>query len=111
MATVELSEKDIEILKSIIQEDVNDIAEDVSFFEDLKLNPKEFIDDRIELCKKFDLNFWSIVGIYNSYSKLKRLEALYNGETLKHFLENYEEPSQSFLERDFIKKVFLKKKE
>ena len=109
MATIELSEKDMEILKLIIQVDVNDVAEDVSFFEDPTINPKEYIDDRIELCKKFGLDFWSIVGLYNNHFVLKRLEALYNGQDLNEFVATYEKPSESWIVTDFAKRLFSKR--
>lgn len=109
MTTIELSEKNIEIIKSIIQNDVYDIGLDVSFFEDPSINAKEYIDDRIELCSKFDLDFWSIISIYNNHFQLKRLEAVYNGEDLNDFIANYEIPSESWVIKDFVKRVFLKK--
>lgn len=103
MTTISLSEKNIEIIQSIIETDVTQIAEDISFFQELNKNPKEFIDEMIDLCEKFNLDFWSIIEINCSHFHFKQLQALYDDKNMKDFISTYEELSKEESAKDFLK--------
>ena len=62
MKNLKLSDRHFDYVKGLLEKDAEEIALDISFFEQLNLNAKEFIDERIYLCKEFDLDFWDCVG-------------------------------------------------
>jgi|GEM_PF-2196718 len=105
MKSLNFSEKNFAYLKDLLQKDAEDIATDISFFEQLSLNPKEFIDERISLCHQFNLDFWEWINDNCSDYQSKQLKALYNGENMKEFIDNYKPLNQKELERNFLQMI------
>ena len=94
MKTPNLQGNDCNYIRQILQKDIEEIAADISFFEQLNLDPKDFIDERIALCKKFDIDFWQHVDNFCSDYNEKRLRAIYEGVHLLDFIVNYEMPTE-----------------
>lgn len=109
MTTITLSDVDFKILRSLIQNDMTDLAEDGDFFEQNECNPKEYIEERIALGRQFDLDLWKVVRVYCADFASERLKAIYNGKTAREFLETYEIPSQPELTKKFLKSIIESK--
>lgn len=89
MEAIILTPKNLELIQGMLFIEVFNIAEDIAFFEELDLNPKEYIDERIELYHKFDLDFWLIAENNCAEYYTKRLKALYEGRDMNEFYASY----------------------
>lgn len=103
MHTVQLSQNEFEIVRSVIVNDISDLAASEGFFDDPKINAKDYIDARVSVANQFGLNFWKVVALNNSDYELRRLLAIYEGKTRREFLESYDHPSQTELFKSFLK--------
>ncbi len=110
MKTINLSETELELVRDIISNDITDIAENTEFFAQCDDSPKEYMDRRIALCNRFDLNFWDVIDLNCSHFVLQRLKALYDGRSEKEFIDNYEIPSENELGRQFLNALIKNKR-
>ena len=96
MKSYQLSDKEQIILKSVITNEIEDIGSaGEDFFAELVLQEisiKEYIDEHIILAKKFDIDFWNTVKLYTNHYLYNRLMSLYEGKTIREFIETYEIP-------------------
>ena len=106
MESFNLTENEIQIIRLVLKNDIEDLAREDNFFdENTDLSPKEYIDERIVLAQKFGIDFWNIVDLYCHDYFSERLKALYSGKTPKEFLETYETPSEAELAKRFMKSI------
>jgi len=108
---IEFSAQEFEIIKSLLENDFEDLAKSPTFFEEMKYDPKEYMDERTALGKKFDLDFWKVIDLHCSDYELQRLRALYNGQSLSKFIETYEKPSEGQIAARFLKSIIESKKQ
>lgn len=80
MKVHKLSASDIEYIKTLIERDVADLAKDISFFAQMKIRPKAYIDDMCVLTQKFEMDFWEVVRQNCSEMEVKRLNDMYRGK-------------------------------
>lgn len=111
MGSILLSDKQLEIIKDLLKEDIEDMANKPEFLEQDDINPKEYIDERIELCKLFDIDFWYNIDLMCSHFEFNGLKAIYNGQLFKDYVASYEIPTQAELVRDFARVLFKPKKD
>jgi hypothetical protein len=95
MKNIALAQSQYEMLSDLLKDDIQNLANCPAFFQQCGIDPKEYIDERIVLCRLFEIDFWNIVEIGCPHTVLERLKALYEGKTIKEFLESYEEPGES----------------
>lgn len=97
MKTINLSEKEFKIIKSFTERDIEDLANDkdiLTFFKEFDLIPKDYIDERISICKQLGFDFWKAIRVNCSDYKFKRLQVIYEGKSLETFNEQYENPRE-----------------
>jgi hypothetical protein len=103
-----LTEKQYEDLKDILMSENSDLANHPEFFEETTSDPeagfdtKNYIDERIELCKALGIDFWESAAAFSQPYDIRRLKALYEGQSLKEFEEKHQRPTGI----EFIKDVF-----
>ncbi|HEY5408352.1 MAG TPA: hypothetical protein VIJ92_14760 [Ginsengibacter sp.] len=90
-----LTEKQFNDLKHILTVDNANLADHPEFFDELGLDHKEFIAERIALCNAFKIDFWNTVDAFSPSYNLQRLKALYNGQSIKEFEEQHKRPTPS----------------
>jgi hypothetical protein len=90
MRTFHLDKKAILIVQELIEKDIENLAEEPSYFEQVKVIPRDYIDERIKFAMKFDLDFWRIVLQNCGDYHLDRLKALYEGKSMSEFIETYD---------------------
>ncbi len=107
MQNLNLSVDELQIIKKVLEKDAEDIAADISFFEASEpySKPKEYIDVRISLCNKFDLNFWNHIQNNCPDFHFKQLKAIFEGQNMDKFIETYEIPSENEEARSFLKMI------
>jgi len=111
MKATNLTEEEFEIIRQILRWDFENIANDLSFFEESEKNPKEYIDKRIAIGQKFNMDFWNVIDLYCNDFQKKGLTAIYNGVTFKEFCETYIIPNEAKLAADFYKALVKNKSE
>ena len=108
MNTYQLTENESSILQYIIVNEINDLATtDIEFYNDLikqEISIKDYIDERIMLAEKFGLDFWATIKVYSSHYFLQRLLYLYEGKSMREFMETYEF-SESQSQIDFLQGI------
>jgi hypothetical protein len=94
-----LSEKELKIIQTIIQHDIEDLINTGDdYFDDLLkqgIAIKEYVNDRIELAEKFEVDFWLNVRLFGNDFTTKRLLALYNEIPISDFISTYKIPSEA----------------
>lgn len=108
MPNFTLTEKQYEDLKEIFLSDNSDLANHPEFFEEAASDPsadfdtKSYIDDRIGLCKALGIDFWESASAFSHPYDIRRLKALYQGQSIKEFEEKNKRPTGN----EFIKDLF-----
>lgn len=74
-----LPPNDWECVKSLIESDIIETGLDMSFFDKMKLDPKDYIDQMTAIGRMFGLDFWQVIDRHCSDSELQRLHGLYDG--------------------------------
>ena len=69
--------------KSLIENDITESAINLSFFYEMKMEPKDYIDQMNAIAKMFKLDFWEIIDNNCSRFESERLHALYDGTSLR----------------------------
>jgi hypothetical protein len=96
MRNFTLTEKQYADLNHILMCDNADLADHPQFFEETASDPyadfdtKKYIDDRIELCKAFEIDFWESASAFSHPYNIRRLKAIYGGQSIKEFEEKHE---------------------
>lgn len=113
MTNHSLTAKELESIQFIIEKDISIwINENKAYFEELlKENDsiKDYVDEYVTLANKFDIDFWRTVRLNGNDFSIKRLEALYKGESLDEYYHNYEKPSEAEILKDLFKTLLDKK--
>jgi len=114
MKTLSFTDEQLNIIKSIIIFDIANLTnENRAFFEELEhenISIIEYINQRIAIAEKFDVDFWKTVKQQGNHFTFNRLMALYSGETLESYYNNYEKPSETELVKDFFIDILDQKK-
>jgi hypothetical protein len=106
MQTILLKENQFTIVADLLRQDAEKLAEDLNFFQENDLDPKEYIDERIHLCSVFKIDFWHAVSLNSHDFFSKRLKAIYDGIAIQDFENSYKSLSQEELAKDFLKALF-----
>jgi hypothetical protein len=99
MPNFTLTEKQYADLKHILMCDNADLADHPQFFEETASDPyadfdtTRYIDDRIELCKALEIDFWESASAFSHPYNIRRLKAIYGGLSIKEFEEKHERPT------------------
>lgn len=109
MKQLSLTDYQYKYIKELLEKDAEEIANDVSFFDQLKWDPKKFVDDRVELCKAFDIDFWQCVADNCNHYEEMRLRALCEGIDPKKFKETYSDPGEAEHARRFLRTMFSRR--
>lgn len=107
---IKLSQKQFDEISELLKDDIEDLANHPEFFEEMNYDPKDYIDKRIELCALFEIDFWNTADLYCDHFSFERMKALYNGQSLKAFNEQYESPNDAELAKGFLKALIKGKK-
>ena len=108
MPNFTLTEKHYADLKHILMSDNSDLANNPEFFEEASSDPyadfdtKKYIDDRIELCKALGIDFWESASVFSQPYDIRRLKAIYQGESLKEYEEKHQRPTGINVMKDFF---------
>ncbi len=86
MKPLKLSQNDLEYVKLLIDKDIPESATDVFFFDEMKIEPKDYIDQMIAIAKMFEMDFWEVIGRNCSDFESKRLHVLYDGQPLRKII-------------------------
>ena len=108
MRTFTLTEKQYTELKNILMVDNSDLAEHPEFLEEFAADPdtgfgaRDYFDTRIGLCRALGLDFWETAEAFTHPYDIRRLKAIYNGQSIKEFEEKHKRPTGA----EFIKDLF-----
>jgi hypothetical protein len=57
MKHIALDQSQYNILSYLLRDDIQRLADDPEFLQQCSIDPKEYIDDRIALCRLFEIDF------------------------------------------------------
>jgi hypothetical protein len=106
--TINLTKSQFDEIAFLLKKDAEDIASQPEFFSECGYNPNQYIDERIALCTIFNVDFWHTIDLGCNHFVYHRLKALYDGQSLEDFTNNYVKPSENELMKDFEKALFRK---
>jgi len=76
MTAIKITDNDIEYIKSLIENDITEAALDVSFFDKMKIEPKDYIEQMIALANMFGMDFWEVIARHCSDFESRRMVLL-----------------------------------
>jgi len=89
MGNFTFTPKQYDDLKHIFMVDNADIGEHPEYFEEANIDPKDYLDERIALCKAFKIDFWESACVLSTHYNYERLNALYIGKSMEEFDKQY----------------------
>ena len=105
-----LTEKQFNDLKHILTVDNANLADHPEFFDESGLDPKEFIPERIALCNALKIDYWDTVIAFSPSYNLQRLQALFNGQSIKSLRNNTKDLLHPGLQNKWYNSLKIKKR-